>query len=172
MLTAQRKRVIERVTNATETVKELTQDKLVTISPTTQTNTLDKVFPVAAESFTETEDSLDDNPFANLPSMGEPQSKLKAPLRDKARFGLEAAKAELLEIRIAKLKGELVDAESVRKAWFAHGKMIRDHLMTLPRILAEQTLACKDAREAESKIRNALIDALETLSTLPGERNE
>ena len=81
-----------------------------------------------------------------------------------ARLRTETARADVLEERVAKSRGELIEAEEVREAWEGLVLSFRTKILAVPPRLAPQMLWQKTAVEAEAVLTRALREALEELS--------
>jgi phage terminase Nu1 subunit (DNA packaging protein) len=75
----------------------------------------------------------------------------------------DAAHAEKLEMENDIRRGELVEAEDVRRAWVQIGSNIRAALMSLPSRLAKELSAMDEPREIQIKIDEEVRAALISL---------
>ena len=83
---------------------------------------------------------------------------------DSARARVEEAKAEMLELRLAQLKGETVRVADVEAAWFNVLRLVRDDLRNIPDGLAGRLTGKGDVREVREILAAAIDKALEVTS--------
>ena len=87
---------------------------------------------------------------------------LDVPTSHKER--LEAAKADMEEVKLAKLKGELVEANTVEKAWSRMALAFRAKILSMPRKISGQAIAIRERNELEDFLTESVREALEELS--------
>ena len=75
----------------------------------------------------------------------------------------DAAHAEKLEMENAVRRGELVEAEEVKKKWSDIASNIRASLMSLPSRVAKELSALGDPREIQIKLDEEVRNTLESL---------
>jgi hypothetical protein len=88
----------------------------------------------------------------------EPDDPNGAALLD-AKTRLEAAKAEMAELKLAKQRGELVEVGEARKTWHAIGRMFAQARENVPKQLAPLLAGKTDLLEIEKLVRIAYRDA-------------
>lgn len=78
----------------------------------------------------------------------------------------EGAMAELAVLEVSKRRGELVEAERVRHAAFAVGRLLRDSILALPAQLAPELAVVSDQFAIEQRLRQALRRILDDLAKM------
>jgi phage terminase Nu1 subunit (DNA packaging protein) len=102
--------------------------------------------------------------ISNLGETAAGRTKLKGDLdRNQMAARKDAAHAEKLEMENDIRRGELVEAEEVRRAWVQIGSNIRASLMSLPSRLAKELSAMEEPREIQIKIDEEVRAALISL---------
>lgn len=96
-------------------------------------------------------------------------SPVGGPGVERERERLLKAQADRAELELARARGELVEAEHVRRTWAATWVAVRDMLRNVPRTSADRLLAV--AVEGRRPFATALLaeidDALTRASTMP-----
>lgn len=85
------------------------------------------------------------------------------PSTERAR--LDAARADLAELDLARKRGDLIEAHRVAEVWTAIITTAKGRMMALPARLAADMVATTDIREADNRIRAAIYEVLEELAS-------
>jgi len=97
---------------------------------------------------------------------------LEAMSFDEAQRRERAAKAQLAEAELAKVKGDTYDADAIDKAWFNAARAIRNRLLVVPDAASNEVQG-QGPVEAAATIRRHIIEALNDLAdTLPPKGEE
>lgn len=108
-------------------------------------------------------DTADDAPQGGDPNASEPTDEA----HHQARTRREKAEASMAELRLAELRGELIQVAAVRAAFGAALTATRDRLLSIPDRLAP-VLAAESAPQRVHEVMSAEIrDALAQLSAAP-----
>jgi len=83
---------------------------------------------------------------------------------ERERIKFTQIKSEKEKLLLEKLKGKLIDLESVRIAWERVLSVFRAKLQIIPGRLAEILFSCESSTEIEDQLRTALYESLEELS--------
>jgi len=94
--------------------------------------------------------------------MGEPTGEVVGLTEQRAR--LAHSKADLAQMQVSKLRGELVPIEQVFRTWTAVVVMVRARILAIPTKLAPRLLGKKHAGEVETIIRAEVYECLEDLA--------
>lgn len=86
---------------------------------------------------------------------------------NKARTDETTLKARLLELRLRKQLGELLDADAVRTVAKTQSKAACDKIMSLPSSLAPELLGITTLEEMTAKLEDALGRVCDELATYP-----
>jgi phage terminase Nu1 subunit (DNA packaging protein) len=74
---------------------------------------------------------------------------------------LKRAKADLAELELGKIRGELMERSTVEGLFVARIMAVKQGLLSLPRSLPPQLIHCREERDMESLIARAVRDLLE-----------
>ena len=85
-----------------------------------------------------------------------------SPQAERAR--LDARRADLAEVELAKRRGELVPIEEVAAVWSERVAVAKGRLLSLPSRVSAQVLRMKSQREIENAIKAAVVEVLQELS--------
>ena len=80
---------------------------------------------------------------------------------EKAR--LTKAQADERELIVAKLRGDLLDANDVQRLWSDYAANVRSKLLSLPTKAAHHVLAAENFAEAEKVLKEIVYEALQEL---------
>lgn len=83
-----------------------------------------------------------------------------------AKTAREQAEAEMAQLELAKMQGQLCDTDGARRAAFNAGRMLRDMLLTIPTKLAPELAGCTDRPTIERRLREELRKPLEHIARL------
>ena len=86
---------------------------------------------------------------------------------DEAKAIHEQVKIEKTRIEVARLQGELVDVNEVRRLWGTVAKTVSQNLLRLPGLLAEQVTGIKAKGAVEEIIDREIRKALEETADTP-----
>ena len=86
---------------------------------------------------------------------------------DEAKAIHEQVKIEKTRIEVARLQGELVDVNEVRRLWGTVAKTVSQNLLRLPGLLAEQVTGIKAKGAVEEIIDREIRKALEETAATP-----
>ncbi|MFP4063144.1 MAG: hypothetical protein ACLFS2_10165 [Halochromatium sp.] len=79
------------------------------------------------------------------------------------RAKLDEARRLEIEARLAKQRGELLDAKEVSAAWSYEASLVRSHLLQLPSRAAPELLSLDGLKPIEDALRGHVYAALESL---------
>ena len=83
-----------------------------------------------------------------------------------SRERLLKAKADLLETKVKRLRGELVDAEEVKQAWGATCTTVRSCLLAMPQRAAPRVVGETDISLIRQALEDLVHDALSELNDI------
>jgi|GEM_PF-4212952 len=76
---------------------------------------------------------------------------------------LDKVRREEVETRLAKQRGELLDASAVTAAWSHEVELVRTHLLQLPARLAPELVSLDGMKPIEDCLRTHVHEAIEAL---------
>lgn len=85
-----------------------------------------------------------------------------------AKTAREAAEAKIAQLKLAQMRGDLIDREQVRKAAFSVTRVVRDQLLALPSRVAPLLAAENSASACYDMLDRELRQVLQQLQQLPG----
>lgn len=100
---------------------------------------------------------------AELDRVAREEARPREMSQTEAERRYESARAQKLEIEVARLEGQLVAAEDVEKAWGGMVHDLRAQLLTLPQRWAPAVIGCRGLPEVTAKLETALQEAMTAL---------
>lgn len=88
------------------------------------------------------------------------------------RTRLTKAQADKAELELQEKEKTLISSEIIQKEWVGYVSNVRSKLLGLPTKLGHNILAAEDYNEAESMIKEAIIDLLRELEEDAREKSE
>ena len=83
----------------------------------------------------------------------------------KAKAKNETYKAQLAELQYKQASGELIRVDEAKAVWAEEVQRVKNKLLHLPARVAPTILGMEELREVERALRDAIIEALDALSS-------
>jgi hypothetical protein len=99
------------------------------------------------------------------------REKLSALTGPEVRVAKEAAQTLKLEIEIAQMRNQLIDKDEAYAEMYAFGQRVRQRLEAIPKRIVDNIMAEDDRVEVQRMLRDAIDDALLSLTDTPELKN-